>query len=117
MLYDSAMTTPQAIWTKISTSEQIPEGLKRAAFDEFLKLRSNQIYGAQQAQAPVTAPQFTPAEDAEINKLVSLAFGQESGRKFNFIKNKFLRDQITKPIYDEAIKRLREKVTLLQSMR
>jgi hypothetical protein len=117
MLYDQTMTTPQAIWSKISTTEAIPAELKRAAFDEFLKLRSNQIYGAAQAQAPVTAPQFTPAEDAEIRKLVSLALGQESGEKFNFIKNKFLRDQISKPIYDEAIKRLREKITLFQSMR
>jgi len=118
MLYDPAMTTPQAIWSKISTSEQIPDALKKAAFDEFLKLRSNQIYGAAQAQVPTPAqPQFTPEQETKINNLVSLAFRQESGQKFNFIKNKFLRDEITKPVYEEIIKRLREKVTLLQSMR
>lgn len=118
MLYDQTMTTPQAIWSKISTSNQIPEALKKAAFDEFLKLRSNQIYGAAQAQVPTPAqPQFTEEQETQIKNLVSGALKQETGYKFNYIKNKFFRDEITKPIYDEAIKRLKDKVTLLQSMR
>jgi hypothetical protein len=118
MLYDPKMTTPEAIWTKISTTEQIPAELKRAAFDEFLKLRSNQIYGAAQAQAPVaTQPQFTSEQETQINKLVDLAIKQPSGKKFNFIKNKYLLRQFTQPIYDEIIKRLKERVEILQSMR
>jgi hypothetical protein len=118
MLYDPTMTTPQAIWSKISTSEQIPEGLKRAAFDEFLKLRSNQIYGAAQAQAPTPAQsQFTPAQEIQIDNLVDLAIKQRSGQKFNFIKNKYLKREFTKPIYDEIIKRLKERVEILQSTR
>jgi hypothetical protein len=118
MLYDPTMTTPQAIWSKISTSEQIPVELKRAAFDEFLKLRSNQIYGAAQAQAPTPAQsQFTPAQEIQIDNLVDLAIKQPSGKKFNFIKNKYLLRQFTQPIYDEIIKRLKERVEILQSMR
>jgi len=116
MLYDQTMTNPQAIWSKISTSEQIPEALKKAAFDEFLKLRSNQIYGAAQAQVPTPAqPQFTPAEEIQIDNLVDLAIKQRSGQKFNFIKNKYLKREFTKPIYNEIIKRLKERVEILQS--
>jgi flagellar hook-basal body complex protein FliE len=119
MLYDPEMTTPQAIWSKISTYEQIPEGLKRAAFDEFLKLRSNQIYGAQQAQAqpPVASAQFTLDQETQISNVVNAAMKAHSGQKFNYIKKLRIDDKITQPIYDEAIKRLKEKVTLLQSMR
>jgi hypothetical protein len=118
MLYDPKMTTPEAIWTKISTTEQIPAELKRAAFDEFLKLRSNQIYGAAQAQAPVaTQPQFTPDQEIQISKVVNVAMKAPPGQKFNYIKRLRIDDKITQPIYDEAIKRLKEKVTLLQSMR
>ena len=118
MLYDPKMTTPEAIWTKISNTEQIPAELKRAAFDEFLKLRSNQIYGAAQAQAPVaTQPQFTPDQEIQISDVVNKAFAITGGNKFNYIKRLRLDDKITQPIYDEAIKRLKEKVTLLQSMR
>ena len=117
MLYDPAMTDPKAIWSKISTSESIPPELKRAAFDEFLKLRSNQIYGAAQAQAPVaTQPQFTPDQEIQIDKLVDLAIKQPSG-KFNFIKDKYLKREFTQPIYNEIIKRLKERVEILKSMR
>ena len=118
MLYDPAMTDPKAIWTKISTTEQIPAELKRAAFDEFLKLRSNQIYGAQQAQAPTPAqPQFTQQEETQIDRLVDLAIKQQSVPKFNFIKNKYLLREFTQPIYNEIIKRLKERVEILQSMK
>ena len=118
MLYDPKMTTPEAIWTKISTTEQIPAELKRAAFDEFLKLRSNQIYGAQQAQAPTPAqPQFTPDEEAKIADIVKRSMGYPSGKKFELPKRQFLSDLITKPVYEEIIKRLREKIAILQSMR
>ena len=117
MLYDPKMTTPEAIWTKISTTEQIPAELKRAAFDEFLKLRSNQIYGAQQAQAPTPAqPQFTQEEETQIKNIVTRSMIQPSGKKFNIPKSLMIQDKITKPIYDEIIKRLKEKIALMQSM-
>jgi hypothetical protein len=119
MLYDKTMTTQQDIWTKISSDALIPAELKRAAFDEFLKLRSNQIYGAQQAQAqpPVAAAQFTPEQETQISNVVNAAMNAKQGQKFNYIKKLRLNEKITQPIYDEAIKRLKEKVTLLQSMR
>jgi len=117
MLYDPSMTTTQAIWTKISTNEQIPPELKKAAFDEFLKLRNNQIYKAQQAQVPTPAqPQFSLDQETQISNVVNKAMTQVGGNKFNYIKKLRIDDQITQPIYDEAIKRLKEKVTLLQSM-
>ena len=117
MLYDPKMTTPEAIWTKISTTEQIPAELKRAAFDEFLKLRSNQIYGAQQAQAPTPAqPQFTQEEETQIKNIVTRSMIQPSGKKFNIPKSLMIQDKITKPIYDEIIKRLKERVEIFKSM-
>lgn len=117
MLYDPKMTNPEAIWTKISTTEQIPAELKRAAFDEFLKLRSNQIYGAQQAQVSTPAqPQFTQEEETQIKNIVTRSMIQPSGKKFNIPKSLMIQDKITKPIYDEIIKRLKEKIALMQSM-
>jgi hypothetical protein len=117
MLYDQTMTTPQAIWSKISTTEAIPAELKRAAFDEFLKLRSNQIYGAQQAQAPSPAQsQFTADEEAKITDIVKRSMGYPSGKKFDLPKKQFLSDLITKPVYEEIIKRLREKIAIFQSI-
>jgi hypothetical protein len=118
MLYDQTMTTPQAIWSKISTSEQIPDALKKAAFDEFLKLRSNQIYGAAQAQVPTPAQsQFTADEETKITDIVRRSMSYPSGKKFDLPKKQFLSDLITKPVYEEIIKRLREKIAIFQSMR
>lgn len=118
MLYDSTLTTPQAIWTKISGDGNIAPELKRAAFDEFIKLRNNAAYGA--AQAPAPAPvksQFTPDEEAKIADIVKRSMGYGSGKKFELPKRQFLADLITKPVYEEIIKRLREKIAILQSMK
>jgi len=100
MLYDKTMTTPEDIWSKISTSELIPAELKRAAFDEFLKLRSNSIYGAQQAQAPTPAQQQKSLVDQAIDYMTNAPDGQKIQALNNFALVKKMTPQDKKTAYD-----------------